>query len=157
MAASGRLACGDMAAVDAVAARLAARLRPGDAVLLAGAIGSGKTRFVAALAGAMGSGDRVTSPTYTLMHVYETPAGRLLHLDAYRLSGVDEYRDLGVEDLAPEAVTLVEWGDRVAAAHPEHLLIRLTHIPESETARTLVLAGAGPRWDGVVADLAAPG
>lgn len=155
MAASRMLACGDVAAVDAVAARLAARLRPGDAVLLAGAIGAGKTHFVAAVAAAMGSADRVTSPTYTLMHVYETPAARLLHLDAYRLSGVAEYRDLGIEDLAPDAVALVEWGDRVARAHPEHLLVRLAHVPENETARTLTLTGAGARWSGVPAGLAA--
>ncbi|MBC6440423.1 MAG: tRNA (adenosine(37)-N6)-threonylcarbamoyltransferase complex ATPase subunit type 1 TsaE [Rhodospirillales bacterium] len=154
MAASGTLACDDVAAVGTLAARLAPHLKAGDAVLFEGPIGVGKTHLIRALVTNLESADAVTSPTYTIMHVYETGPGQVLHLDAYRLSGVDEYRDLGIEDLAPEAITLVEWGDQVAAAHPEHLHVRISHVPADEGARTVTLTAVGARWDAVVAELA---
>jgi len=154
MAATATIACGSEADVDAVAARLALALGAGDAVLLEGAIGAGKTHFVRALATVLGSTDNVTSPTYTLMHVYETASGQVLHLDAYRLSGLAEYRDLGIEDLAPEAITLVEWGDKVAGAHPGHLRIEFVHDPACETARILKVSSDSDRWAAVVEALA---
>ena len=146
METTGTLECRDRAEVESVAARLAACLRPGDVVLLTGPIGAGKTCFVRALAAALGSEDPVTSPTYALMHIHETAAGRLLHLDAYRLSGAQEYRDLGIEDLAPGAITVVEWGERIAAVHREHLRIEFRLVGRSACARGLVLEGRGERW-----------
>ena len=136
--------------LEAAAARLAKLLRDGDALLLTGPVGAGKTRFVRALAAAMGCADTVASPTYTLMHIYETQRGRLLHLDAWRLSGIDEYRDLGIEELAGEAVTVVEWGERVAAAHPDHLLAALAFVAGDDGARELCLRPSGRRWTGLV-------
>ena len=141
----------DEAALAAAAARLAELLRPGDALLLAGPLGAGKTRFVQALAAAMGCDDIVASPTYTLMHIHETGRGRLLHLDAYRLSGGDEYRDLGVEELAADAVVAVEWGERVAALHPDHLLLTLAFVAGNDAARELHLRPSGRRWASLVA------
>src|SRR5436189_4987054 len=82
----------------AVAARLAARLRPGDVVLLTGDLAAGKTTFVQAVTRALGSTDPVTSPTFALAQFYETPVAPILHVDTYRLSDVDEYRDLGLAD-----------------------------------------------------------
>jgi len=154
MAISESLTCRDTAEVDAAAARLAACLRIGDVVLLDGPIGAGKTHFVRALAAAMGSNDNVTSPTYTIMHVYETDRGQLLHLDAYRLSGVAEYRDLGIDDLSPDAVTVVEWGGTVAGAHPEHLMIEFCLVEDDDNARSLHFIGVGQRWAGTVGELA---
>ncbi|MBT5435445.1 MAG: tRNA (adenosine(37)-N6)-threonylcarbamoyltransferase complex ATPase subunit type 1 TsaE [Rhodospirillaceae bacterium] len=143
-----QITCRDIAQTNAFAAELAKVLRVGDVVLLDGPIGAGKTHFVRALASAMGSNDNVTSPTYTIMHVYETDRGQLLHLDAYRLSGVAEYRDLGIDDLAPEAITVVEWGGTVAAAHPEHLMIEFRIVDGDDNARELLLSGIGQRWAG---------
>ena len=141
---------GDLSALRRFAARLGAGLEPGDVVLLEGPVGVGKTQFIRACVAALGSSDTVTSPTYTLMHVYETESGTVLHLDAYRLSGVEEYLDLGVEDLTGDAITMVEWGERVSQAHPDHLRVTLEHVPCRDSARrcTVRCCGRSRRPDG---------
>jgi tRNA threonylcarbamoyladenosine biosynthesis protein TsaE len=99
----------DAAQTEAVGERLASGLGPGDVVLVSGELGAGKTTLIRGACRALGVTDPVTSPTFTIGHVY---SGRLpvSHLDLYRLA------DLGQEDpallddyLAPEAVALIEW------------------------------------------------
>src|SRR6185312_11139156 len=96
-----------------VAAALAPLLRPGDAMLLKGPLASGKTAFVQELVAALGSKAAVTSPTFTIAQFYPLPSGTFLHIDAYRLSSVAEFRDLALEDFVAESITAVEWGDIV--------------------------------------------
>src|ERR1044071_6366233 len=99
----------------AVAVALAPFLRPGDAMMLKGPLASGKTAFVQELVAALGSKAEVTSPTFTIAQFYPIAAGTFLHIDAYRLSSVAEFRDLGLEDYVAESITAVAWGDIVEA------------------------------------------
>ncbi len=89
---------------DRIGALVAQRLGPGDAVLLNGDLAAGKTRLVKAIAAALGSNDLVTSPTFALAQFYAAEQATILHIDTYRLSGVEEYRDLALEDYAADAV-----------------------------------------------------
>ena len=94
--------------------RLGRLLRPGDAVALAGELGTGKTVFVQGLARGVGiaAGVLVTSPTFVILHEYpgRTP---LYHFDFYRLREEREARELGVEDyLEGDGVAAAEWGDK---------------------------------------------
>jgi tRNA threonylcarbamoyladenosine biosynthesis protein TsaE len=94
---------------EALAARLAAALEPGDVVLLAGELGSGKTTFVRGACRALGVQGRVTSPTFTIGRRY---AGRVAisHLDLYRLGDLaQEDPALLADYLTPDAVAFVEW------------------------------------------------
>ena len=95
-------------------AAIAAILRPGDLALLSGDLGAGKTFLAAAIARALGVGGAVTSPTFALVHEYETPAGALLHVDLYRLLGPGlpaEVARLGLRERRAEgAIVVVEWG-----------------------------------------------
>ena len=120
-------------------------LEAGSIVALNGNLGAGKTRLVRAIAAALGvSGVRVTSPTFVLIHEY---AGRLpvYHFDTYRLRDIDEFLELGADELLQsEGVCLVEWADRVAEALPEDLL-RIEIEIAGETARLFRLAATGPR------------
>jgi tRNA threonylcarbamoyladenosine biosynthesis protein TsaE len=128
-----------------LAARLAPELRPGDLVVLAGDLGSGKTVFAQGVARGLGIEETVTSPTFTIVHEYEGPV-RLAHVDVYRLDRVQELHDLGFDELVDDGrVTLVEWGDVIARSlPPEHLVVRIALGAGDE--RDLALEFRGPRW-----------
>jgi tRNA threonylcarbamoyladenosine biosynthesis protein TsaE len=93
---------------QALAARLAAALAPGDVVTVSGDLGTGKTTFVRGAAQALGVTDRVTSPTFTVGHRYDGRV-RVAHLDLYRFAGVSaaEWGDL--EPYFDDALVFVEW------------------------------------------------
>jgi tRNA threonylcarbamoyladenosine biosynthesis protein TsaE len=125
---------------------LARHLHPGDVVLLKGGLATGKTTFVKALAAAMGSESVVTSPTFTLAQFYPSEQGMILHIDAYRLSGIHEYRDLGLDDYLDDSVTLVEWGDKVAEDFPGHLMVEFHCDPTVPDVRVLAFTSDSRRW-----------
>ena len=119
-------------ATRALMVDIAAALAPGDLLTLSGDLGAGKTTFARALIRHL-AGDQtvgVPSPTFTLMQAYELPRFSLVHADLYRLSGPGELAELGFEDIAPGAVTLLEWPDRAACFLPaDRLDIALTLSP----------------------------
>jgi tRNA threonylcarbamoyladenosine biosynthesis protein TsaE len=103
-----RWACSSSSAgeTEAAGARLAAELVPGDVVLVSGDLGAGKTTFVRGACRAFGVTARVTSPTFTIGHLYAgTPD--VAHMDLYRLDHVGH--DLLDEYLTPERIGFVEW------------------------------------------------
>jgi tRNA threonylcarbamoyladenosine biosynthesis protein TsaE len=127
-------------------AAVAGLARPGDVVVLAGDLGAGKTAFVQGFGRALGVMDRITSPTFTLVHVYE---GRLPihHLDVYRLEQLHEAVDLGLPEMLDDGgVVLIEWGDAILPVLPPDLLeVRLT-LGAGDDDRTIVLRPVGARW-----------
>jgi tRNA threonylcarbamoyladenosine biosynthesis protein TsaE len=94
-------------------------LRAPKLVVLRGALGMGKTTLVKGMAAALGAAtpDEVTSPTFTLLHEYAGRSVRLYHLDLYRLETEREVEGLGLWEIAaqPDALVLVEWGDKFAS------------------------------------------
>jgi tRNA threonylcarbamoyladenosine biosynthesis protein TsaE len=138
-----------------VARAMAPLLRRGDAMMLKGGLAGGKTNFVQALVAALGSEAGVTSPTYTLAHFYPTAAGTFLHVDAYRLSSIAEYRSLGLEDYTAEAITAVEWGDKVERDFPDSLSIVFEFVHNRETCRKLTISSPAERWAPVLQKLRA--
>jgi tRNA threonylcarbamoyladenosine biosynthesis protein TsaE len=101
------------AETEALAARLAARLRPGDVVLVSGELGAGKTTFVRGAARALGVEVPVTSPTFTIARRYEDGRLPISHLDLFRLAGLDaEEPDLLADELAGDRVAFVEWPEQ---------------------------------------------
>jgi tRNA threonylcarbamoyladenosine biosynthesis protein TsaE len=94
---------------EAAGAELAARLKPGDVVLVAGELGSGKTTFVRGACRALGVTEPVTSPTFTIGQLY---AGEpeVAHVDLYRLESLSGEDPALLEDyLTPERIAFVEW------------------------------------------------
>ena len=114
---------------EAVAARLAALLRPGDVVTVSGELGSGKTTFVRGACRALGVTQPVTSPTFTVGHRYDGVA----HLDLYRFAGVSaaEWGDL--EPYFDGTIAFVEWPEAGERALPApRVRVRLVHVDETE-------------------------
>jgi tRNA threonylcarbamoyladenosine biosynthesis protein TsaE len=138
------------AETGAIAAALAPHLRAGDVVLLDGDLAAGKTLFVTALAAALGADDAVTSPTFAIAQFYAGRICPILHMDVYRLDDMAAFRDLALDDYFPDAITLIEWGEKVAAAFQERLCIR---IDAEGDARCLTFTPHGDRWSMALADI----
>src|SRR6185369_16954888 len=136
-----------------VAAALAPFLRPGDSLLLKGPLASGKTAFVQELVAALGSKAEVTSPTFTIAQFYPLPTATFLHIDAYRLSSVAEFRDLGLEDFVSESITAVEWGNIVEEDFPNALSIDFEFVANEDNSRRLTFSAAAHKWQSVLESL----
>ena len=122
---------GSPAETEALAARLAERLSPGDVVTISGELGTGKTTFVRGAARALGVSGPVSSPTFTIGHRYEAPTP-VAHLDLYRLAGMDpeEWGDL--EPYFDGSVAFVEWPEHGGNWLPEaRAVVTLGHVDES--------------------------
>jgi tRNA threonylcarbamoyladenosine biosynthesis protein TsaE len=125
-----------IADTHAIAAVIAGLSRPGDIIVLAGEMGAGKTAFAQGFGKALGVIDRITSPTFTLVHSYPIEFGpragkvTLHHADLYRLERTAEVADLALRELAEFAgIVLVEWGD-VVDLFGDHLVVHLdSQIP----------------------------
>jgi tRNA threonylcarbamoyladenosine biosynthesis protein TsaE len=136
-----------------VAAAVAHLLRTGDAMLLKGPLASGKTAFVQELVAALGSKAEVTSPTFTLAQFYTIPSGTFLHIDAYRLSSVAEFRDLALDDFVADSITAVEWGDIVEQDFPNALSINFEFVENEDNWRKLTFFAATEKWQAVLSSL----
>ncbi len=102
----------DLAAMEALGARIAANMRAGDVIALSGPLGAGKTTLARAILRAAGHRGEVPSPTFTLIETYDALDPPVAHADFYRLEDPSEASELGLEDYREGAVLIAEW--------PEH-------------------------------------
>ncbi|MFZ2236694.1 MAG: tRNA (adenosine(37)-N6)-threonylcarbamoyltransferase complex ATPase subunit type 1 TsaE [Dokdonella sp.] len=142
----------DEAALVELAKRLAPVAAQGLVIHLQGDLGTGKTTFARALLQALGIGERVKSPTYSLIESYPLTNNRAHHLDLYRLADPEEVEWLGLPDLAdPDALILIEWPER-GGEHipPADLRIELSHAATQRNLRAVGLSRLGTdalkRW-----------
>nr|WP_319250003.1 tRNA (adenosine(37)-N6)-threonylcarbamoyltransferase complex ATPase subunit type 1 TsaE [uncultured Celeribacter sp.] len=141
------------AATIEIATALAAELRSGDVVMLDGALAAGKTFFSRALVRALGCDEAVTSPTYTIANLYDTDRGTVVHVDAYRLKGAQDFHHLGLEDYMDNGIALIEWGERIAGYFEEPLSIQIG-FGDSDDARLFHVTAPNDRWAAVLTSLA---
>ena len=129
----------DEARTAALAAKLAPILRAGDALLLEGEIGAGKSAFCRALIRARAGAEiDVPSPTFTLVQTYDLDGLEFWHCDLYRLTSPEEVLELGLEEAFDEAVCLIEWPDRLQSAVPETALtLRFAAHAESHSVAVI--------------------
>jgi tRNA threonylcarbamoyladenosine biosynthesis protein TsaE len=131
-----------------LAERIGSLLYAGDVVVLAGELGSGKTLFAKGIARALGITEPVVSPSFTIVREYDGTLP-LVHVDVYRLDHLQELHDIGFDDLVGvDAVTIVEWGDRVGSMLPaERLEVSLVADASDDDTRLVQLDAHGRAWN----------
>ena len=132
MSAAEVLESNSAAETEALGARLAERLGPGDLVLLEGDLGAGKTTLIRGACRALGVSEPITSPTFTIGQRYGGGRLPVSHLDLYRLADLEGEDPALLDDyLSPDAVAFVEWPEAGAArlGRPA-IVVRLAHAAE---------------------------
>jgi len=117
---------------QSIAGELAARLKPGDVVLLSGNLGAGKTAFVRGVAAGLGiPPEDVSSPTFTIVHEYRGGRVTLYHVDLYRLEKTAT-DDLGLEEMGvKDGVLAIEWPDRLTHDMPGAMAVTIDIVDET--------------------------
>ena len=134
----------DLAAMEALGARIAQRLRPGDVVALSGGLGAGKTTLARAIIAALGHSGEVPSPTFTIIETYDHLDPPLVHADFYRLDRPEDARELGLDDYCDGAVLLAEWPDHAGGFTHEPGCLSITL--ETVGAGRIAIARPGSDW-----------
>lgn len=146
----------DDAATAALSEELLASLPQsiaGWTILLSGELGAGKSTFARAFIRKAGHEGAIPSPTYTLVEPYRTQAGRIYHVDLYRVAGVDELRFLGWNEL-DDGCRLVEWPDRAPGlAATADLELTLEYADQGRCAE---FRGLSERGSGVLRHMRVP-
>ena len=127
----------------ALGERLAADLPERGVVLLIGNLGAGKTTLAKGIVKGLGvaAADEVSSPTFTLIHEYGSPA-RVFHVDLYRLDEIEQARRLGLEEMWERGLMLIEWGEKFPDLFPESR-IEIELKRENDEERVVRVSPAG--------------
>ena len=128
----------------AMGRQLAASLQPGDVLLLYGDLGAGKSELTRGIAEGLGVSGPVTSPSFTILNVYDDGRIPLYHFDWYRLESAEELYEMGMDEyLGGDGVAVVEWPTQCPEAIPEtHLAVHITPAGECEREVSFVPVGA---------------
>ena len=130
-----------VADTEALAARLAEKLRGGEVIAFTGSMGMGKTAFTRGLVAGLGGGDVVSSPTFALVNEYEARLTVQL-FDMYRVSGWDDLDSTGFFDyLDTGSVLVIEWSENIDGALPDDVIRIDMQKGEAETERIIAIDG----------------
>ena len=143
-----KVALPDLEAMDALGARIADKLEPGDVVALSGTLGTGKTTLARAIIAALGHEGEVPSPTYTILETYDGLRLPLVHADFYRLEDPSEVEELGLDDYRDGAALLAEWPDHAGGFDHEAGCLGIALEKVGEGREAVVTPGANwqSRW-----------
>ncbi|MBM3699850.1 MAG: tRNA (adenosine(37)-N6)-threonylcarbamoyltransferase complex ATPase subunit type 1 TsaE [Actinobacteria bacterium] len=132
------------------AGRLFARiLEYGDVVLLGGELGAGKTTFISGTAAGLGIDENLSSPSFTILNIYTKSKLCLVHADFYRLDGIDDILNTGIEQYlgAKNTLTFIEWGEKIKDfLKKDFAQIYFEYNLLDKNARTISIKGSGPAW-----------
>lgn len=141
--------------------QLAQHLQPGDVLLLWGNLGAGKSELTRGIAEGLGVTSTVTSPSFTILNVYDEGRIPLYHFDWYRLESAEELFEMGMDEyLGGDGVAVVEWPSQCPEAIPEtYLAVKLAPCGENEREITLTPMGGFREmilddWGGVPSEAA---
>ena len=123
----------------ALGEKLASRLKAGDVVVLEGELGAGKSELARGIARGLGVTETVTSPSFTILNVYESGRCPLYHFDWYRLESEEELYELGMDEyLGGDGIAVIEWAERCPEAVPENVIRIRLEVTGGESRRITV-------------------
>ena len=128
-------------------------LQGGDIIIFSGELGGGKTTFISGLAGGLGIKENLSSPSFTIINEYDAGKLKLVHIDFYRLDGVDEFDNIGLDDhiYDDSAVLCIEWGEKIRQyIKKDYLNISFNYITadeESINKRIIRFNSSSNYWD----------
>ena len=129
------------AETEAFAAELARKLPPGTVLAFRGGLGAGKTTFTRGLARGLGSESEVSSPTFALVHEYESNPP-LYHFDMYRINTMDDLYSTGFFDyLENGGILAIEWSENIESALPEYAIRISIRRGEEDNQRIFQIEG----------------
>ncbi|MGP1351949.1 MAG: tRNA (adenosine(37)-N6)-threonylcarbamoyltransferase complex ATPase subunit type 1 TsaE [Parasphingopyxis sp.] len=140
----------------ALGARIAAILRPGDAIALFGHLGAGKTTLARGILQALGLKEEAPSPTFAIVQPYEPPETRVpvWHIDLYRLEDPEEALELGLDEARRDVAMLIEWPERLGDGLWEDALrlhLSIAHKQDAggagRSAARRLTATVPPAWE----------
>ncbi len=124
------------------AKKLANHLKPGDIITFIGNLGAGKTTLIKSIVQALNIVDvEVTSPTFNLVHIYDSLKCKIWHFDLYRLKDKEEIFELGIEDAYGVAICLIEWPQIINDILPKNKLDITIDFISKDNSRNIKLEG----------------
>ncbi len=127
-----------------IAYKIAANSKKGDIIVLCGELGSGKTKFTEGFLEYFNLQNELSSPTFTIVNVYDAPNFPIYHFDVYRLEDIDEFYAIGGDEYFSNGVCIIEWGEKIEEILPEsYLKISFTRDFEDSNTRTLNIESFG--------------
>lgn len=130
--------------MEQLGSKLAGLLKPGDLVLLAGPLGAGKTTLTRGIGKGLKAEGTIQSPTFVLARTHRIPSGKLVHVDAYRLSSAVELDDLDID--FENSIVIVEWARDFLDGYSENFLTVEIDRTSEDDARVVTLSPTGNRW-----------
>ena len=126
----------------------------GDIILLNGELGTGKTTFISGVAEGLKIDKDICSPSFTIINIYKlnklNKKFSLVHADFYRLDGIDEFINTGIEDYIynKHFITFIEWGNKLQNfIKKNYLLINFKYNSENENSRQIIFESNNRYWD----------
>lgn len=105
-----------------VAKQIAEKVDKNAVIILNGELGAGKTKFTEGFLSYFNLENEISSPTFTIVNEYRNQEATIYHFDVYRLSDVDEFYAIGGEEYFSKGICIIEWGDIIKEALPEHYI-----------------------------------
>lgn len=104
----------ELSKLNKIATALSSILTAGDTIALTGDLGAGKTAFAKLIGHALGVSDEMTSPSYAIANVYDTPSGQVVHADVYRINSADDLLAFGFDEYFIDSyVLIIEWANKI--------------------------------------------
>jgi tRNA threonylcarbamoyladenosine biosynthesis protein TsaE len=128
-------------------------LRGGDIIIFSGELGGGKTTFISGLADGLGIEENLSSPSFTILNQYNAGKLKLAHIDFYRLDGIEEFDNIGLDDHIYDDLSIlcVEWGEKIEQyIKKDYLTISFDYIIEDEDSlnrRIIRFNSSNDYWD----------